>query len=84
MLEVFFALECKKVLLCVTSNIFMQGEDTTQVENLVEKTKDKGKNIRFSSEGHQTLKDYCDKKGYNLGAFCESAALDRMKRELLP
>lgn len=39
----------------------------------------KGKNIRFSDKSHKLLSAYCRTKGYNLGAFCEIGALDRMK-----
>lgn len=41
----------------------------------------KGKNIRFSDESHKRLSEYCRLKGYNLGAFCEMGALQRMETE---
>lgn len=40
-----------------------------------------GKNIRFSDKGHATLSLFCKKKGYNLGAFCEIASLDKLREE---
>ena len=41
----------------------------------------KGKNIRFSDKGHKTIVAFCNKNGYNLGAFCEIAAMDKIKSE---
>ena len=43
--------------------------------------KTKGKNIRFSDKAHKLLVNFCKKNGYNLGSFCEIAALDRVKTE---
>lgn len=41
----------------------------------------KGKNIRFSDDGHKILNIFCDEKGYKLGSFCEIAALEKMRVE---
>lgn len=38
-------------------------------------------NIRFSEDAHNTLKTFCKERGFNLGRFCEIAALDRMTNE---
>lgn len=46
---------------------------------IVKKTN--GKNIRFSEKSHKLLSNFCRKKGYMLGTFCEIAALDKMKNE---
>lgn len=40
------------------------------------------KNIRFSGKSHQLLSDFCRKKGYKLGSFCEIAALNKMSGEI--
>ena len=44
-------------------------------------TKSKGKNIRFSDKAHKLLVSFCKKNGYNLGSFCEIAAMDKIKIE---
>lgn len=41
----------------------------------------KGKNIRFSDKAHKLLVNFCKKKGYNLGSFCEIAAMEKIKTE---
>jgi Cys-tRNA synthase (O-phospho-L-seryl-tRNA:Cys-tRNA synthase) len=41
----------------------------------------KGRNIRFSDSAFELLKKFCDEKGYRLGYFCESGALDKMRKE---
>jgi hypothetical protein len=43
------------------------------------KKKYPGTNIRFKDEAHITIKNFCDKNGYNIGAFCEIAALEKIK-----
>lgn len=40
---------------------------------------EKGKNIRFSEEAHRLLKKFADTNGYNLGSFCQLAAIEKMK-----
>lgn len=42
----------------------------------------KGKNIRFSDAAHERLSAYCKKQGYNLGAFCEMGAIQRMENDV--
>lgn len=46
------------------------------------KVKDKSKNVRISNKSHQLLVNFCKEKGYNLGAFCEIGALDKMRNEV--
>lgn len=43
--------------------------------------KTKGKNIRFSDEGHELLSSFCKERSYILGSFCENAALGKMREE---
>jgi hypothetical protein len=45
------------------------------------KVKTKGKNIRFTDKGHKLIVNFCNKNGYNLGSFCEIAAMDKIKKE---
>lgn len=40
-----------------------------------------GKNIRFSDNAHTLLVNFCKERGYNLGAFCEIAALNKLREE---
>lgn len=40
-------------------------------------------NVRFSDESHSIIKEYCERKGYKLSAFCERAVIERMEKELL-
>lgn len=40
-----------------------------------------GKGIKFSDKGHAVLSKYCKINGYKLGAFCQIAALEKMKIE---
>lgn len=37
-----------------------------------------GKNIRFTDAGHKMVSDYCKEMGFNLGKFCERAAISEM------
>lgn len=46
-------------------------------------TKKIGKNVRFSDNGHKLLVAFCKKKGYNIGSFCEIAAMDKIKVETI-
>jgi hypothetical protein len=41
----------------------------------------KGKNIRFSDKAHKLITSFCKRNGYNLGSFCEIAAMDKIKVE---
>lgn len=49
--------------------------------NKTVKKKEIGKNVRISDKSHKLLAVHCKKKGYNLGAFCEIGALDKMRNE---
>ncbi len=53
------------------------------VTEIVKKKKLIGKNVRISDKSHKLLAVYCKKKGYNLGAFCEMGALEKMKTEVV-
>lgn len=46
-----------------------------------ESKKIKGKNIRFSDKGHKFISGFCKKNGFNLGAFCEIAAMEKIRIE---
>jgi hypothetical protein len=58
-------------------------KQTTTAGIVKNKVKDKGKNVRISTKSHELLMKFCVKKGYNLGAFCEIGALDKMKNEVI-
>jgi len=48
---------------------------------LKKKTKtSKGVNVRISDEGHKVLKAFADNNAYNLGAFVEKAALEKVQQ----
>lgn len=42
----------------------------------------KGQNIRFSTDGHKILANFCKGKAYKLAAFCEIGALEKMRKEI--
>lgn len=53
------------------------------VSEQVKKKKDTGKNIRINSKSHKLLAVYCKKNGYALGTFCEIAAIDKMRKQVI-
>ena len=39
-----------------------------------------GTNIRFSDIGYKIVKSFCDENSLKLGAFCEKAVVEKVKK----
>ncbi len=50
-------------------------------KKVVKKKTYDGINVRFTDKAFKVVKAFCDVKGYKIGAFCEIAALDKVKIE---
>jgi hypothetical protein len=40
----------------------------------------KGTNVRISNTAYLKIKKFCKERGFQIGAFCANAALQRMER----
>lgn len=43
----------------------------------------RGKSIRISDTAYNSLKNFCEMRGYKMGQFCEMGAMDKMKDEIV-
>lgn len=51
-------------------------------KEFMENKKDNGKNIRFTSKGWDKIRKYCFKNNLKMGAFAESAALEKISAKI--
>ena len=47
----------------------------------VKKKSPNGTNVRINAVSFKMIKDFCDSRGYKIGAFVETAALKRVHTE---
>lgn len=50
-------------------------------KKVIKKKAPNGTNVRINAVSFKIIKDFCDDRGYKIGAFVETAALKRVNAE---